>query len=166
MKININDKIFNIDVLHINDGDYYQLNAKNYKKEIIGFLNFYMSKSNKRGMTLNKIEIDEKYQGQGYGKALIKAFEYIVCLKRKDYIEGKFYPTNKTAKPFYESHGYSIERCDYDQVVCKTIKDIDKLKDELEPMISDYEVVEVTTSEKDDVGSARTNNMLEEDCTM
>lgn len=108
MKIKVKDNIFNIE-------EYYDENQKFYSYKInrgdvqMGFINFKeTSIYGKKCFWLYKIEVNEKYQHQGVGQALLYAMEYTALEKRIPKIMGKFYPSNEFAKPFYIKNDYYI----------------------------------------------------------
>ena len=139
MKYDYKGKQVDVDVVHIEQDDYYELRAKE-KDQIVGTLNFKKSKRNKGVAFLNDITVNEEYMGKGYGNILIKAFEYVALNLNLFLVEGKFYPENNRAKPFYIANGYAIEKDDYDTIVVKTL-DREKIKQEIEPRIFGYDII-------------------------
>lgn len=143
MKININGRIFDIDVIHFADEDYHELRPKTEDGRQVGFLNFKLNRKRGRLVELNKIKIYDEFQGKGYATALIKAFEYYVATKLMGFmVEGKFYPDNHRAKPFYEKNGYEIEKDGYDTMVTK-ILDLEKIKKDISPNVTEFQVTEI-----------------------
>lgn len=63
---------------------------------------------NEDSLWLNKIETYKEYAHQGIGSAIIDIVEYLAMQKRKPMVDGKYYPLNEYAKPFYEKHGWFI----------------------------------------------------------
>ncbi len=90
-------------------------------KETIGYVNFKFNYSPIRSAWLNKIEVTPKYQSMGFGKVLLKLFERYCMESRIFYIEGKFFPENDHAKPFYLKNGYKIEKEYYETLITKTL---------------------------------------------
>ena len=76
----------------------------------------------KSGMAwLYKIEVEKKYQSDGFGHLLMSLFEEDCAKNRIKTIEGKFYPDNSHAKPFYLKRGYEIVKEYYDTYIFKTL---------------------------------------------
>lgn len=108
MKIKCKDRTFNIVENFDEAENFYSYKIFNNSEEM-GFINFKDTKIyGKRCFWLYKIEVNEKYQNQGVGQALLYAMEYTAFLKRVPKIMGKFYPTNQYAKPFYIKNEYFI----------------------------------------------------------
>ena len=98
----------------------------------IGYISFKLNNSPYKHAWLYKIEIEEKYQCNGFGTLLLKLFENYCIDNKIDYVEGKYYPLNKVAKPFYLKNNYKIEKEYYDTYVVKNLKEKNVLKiDEL-----------------------------------
>ena len=64
--------------------------------------------------------------------------EYFALQNRAQVVEGKFYPENEFAKPFYNKYGYSIDKEDYETYIYKTL-DYKRIKENIEPNITKYE---------------------------
>lgn len=106
-------KEFDIKVAYYSSNDYYKI-------EVIenGVQKGYLTFSIKRGQAwIYKIATKPEFSRQGVGKALIDTFEFILSGKRISSVEGKFYPDNEYAKPFYEKNGYQIYKDDYETYV-------------------------------------------------
>ena len=71
--------------------------------------------------------------------------EYTTLDTRKTSIDGKFYPDNEFAKPFYEHRGFDITKDGYETYVGKYLNDKQKkrITDEIAPRISDYSVTHI-----------------------
>ncbi len=82
----------------------------------IGYVSFKIKKFK---AWLQKIEVKPEYQSQKFGHLLIALFEEYLMERRCREVEGKFYPANHHAKPFYEKHGYTIEKDGYDTIIYK-----------------------------------------------
>ena len=136
------NKKYNVVATYYQVDNYYELISYDVSGAQMGKLTFKISNSNNRQIWLNNIEVYNEYMHKGVGSALMSAFEYIAYRHRIEYIEGKYYPTNEHAKPFYDSLGYTIEKDGYETFVCKRL-DLDKIKTQIEPNISNYEVVTV-----------------------
>lgn len=100
---------------------------------------------------LYKIETYEKFAHQGVGSALLDIVEFLAMQNRRKTVDGKYYPLNEFAKPFYEKHGYFIPNQkggwdDYDET-WHMFKDLDfkKIKSEISRNI---EVCEENEDEK------------------
>jgi len=105
--------------------DFYETTAYDEHKNKLGFINFQILDksiwygSSHKTAWIYLIETEEKYQHKGIGKTLLDVMEYVAVLNKCENIEGKYYPTNEYAKPFYLKNGYSIEVDDYEQFVIK-----------------------------------------------
>ena len=95
--------------------------ANNINSDEIGSISFKFNYQN-RSVWIYKIEIKKEFQSQGFGDMLIEIFEAYCQSKRFFQIEGKFYPENDHAKPFYEKHGYQIDKEYYDTFISKNIE--------------------------------------------
>lgn len=70
---------------------------------------------------LTSINVEEKYQSMGLGQFLFDLLYNDAILKRASYIEGKYFPTNDKAKPFYDKNGCEIYKAGYETFVFKSI---------------------------------------------
>ena len=70
---------------------------------------------------LANISVESKYQSKGVGQFLFDLLYNDAVLKRVNYIEGKYFPTNEIAKPFYDKNGCVIEKEGYETFVTKYI---------------------------------------------
>lgn len=129
---------FEVKVLYDKADDFYTINALNTKGEVVCTATAKPQRSLSQ-MWLYKISTVEGYQHKGYATAVIKTLEYLTSYIRYSWIEGKFYPDNQYAKPFYDKHGYTIYKDDYETFVTKTI-DYDDIKQNIEPNISDFKI--------------------------
>lgn len=100
------------------EDNFYTTTAISMQDEKMGFIT-YKFIPKERLAWLCKIETYENFQHQGVATALISFFEHEVRSKRYYKIEGKYYPTNEFAKPFYKKMGYTIEKDGYEQYVDK-----------------------------------------------
>lgn len=100
------------------EDNFYTTTAMSMQNEKMGYIT-YKFIPKERLAWLCKIETYENYQHQGVATALLSFFEHEVRSKRYFRIEGKYYPTNDFAKPFYQKMGYSIEKDGYEQYVDK-----------------------------------------------
>ncbi len=148
MKIKVNDKQFNSKMIYHKNDDYYVIKILN-KNGTMGYLTFKIKHESYANIIwLNKIETYKKFAHQGVGTALIQLLEYFAYKNNINYIEGKFYPDNEYAKPFYEKYGYKIEKEYYETFVSKRLE-FDKIKKEIEPnLIKDITKVNQQTIEK------------------
>ena len=129
--------VYNITLTHYTDDDYYSLNAWSKDNKEMGFLTYKIMSD---GIWVLKLETYEEYQNKGVASALMDLLEYECKKNCKDVIEGKFYPSNQFAKPFYENRGYLIEHETYGQTIFKYIP-----KNETEATkqkISEYKIIE------------------------
>lgn len=135
MKIKVKDKTFNIVENYDEIENFYSYKAMDGNEEM-GFINFKDSKIyGKRSFWIYKIEVNEKYQHQGVGQALLNAMEVTALDKRVQFILGKFYPTNQYAKPFYLKNGYTISREDDWEI--EKVLDFDKVKNQSKEYLVD-----------------------------
>jgi len=88
----------------------------------VGYLRFLLINEGSRSAWLNLIEVPDECQHRGIGGSLITIFEYI-CVKMRSYnIEGRYYPKNNYAKPFYDKYGYDIFYEGYEQYISKRLE--------------------------------------------
>lgn len=100
------------------DGNDYELVALSDSDAIMGKANFAII-SKQRKVWLRKIETKPEFQDKGVGQALLDTLEYFTIQKGLKHIEGKFYPDNEYAKPFYLKNDYDIYKEDYETYVEK-----------------------------------------------
>lgn len=119
----INSKIGKLKLVY-NDkpAQYERLELHKEDGEVVGFVNFKIKSDSWHNVWLYNIEVNKKYQSNGLGDILIVAFEQVCINSRAFKVEGKYYPTNEKAKPFYVKHGYEIEKDGYDWYVTKDLK--------------------------------------------
>lgn len=116
MIVNSKGTDFNIDV-YVEDERFYRAFARNECDEIMGYIIF---KAHEKYSWLYKIETYDEFQNRGVGKALLTTMEYILLSTTNCYnVEGKFYPTNSRALPFYNNNGYTIYKDGYEHYVSK-----------------------------------------------
>ena len=108
-------------------------------QEKVGFVNFKLKNGN---CWLYNIQVEENFQGLGYGKALGIYFEKFCSDRRINFIEGKYYPTNENAKFFYKNRNYKIEKEDYEWFVSKFI-DKEKLEEDYKNIIVESKEIEI-----------------------
>ena len=140
---------FNLQVIYYASDNYYEIKAFNGLKQEVARITFKTNNKN-RHIWLNKISTDEKYQHKGYGTALIYAFEYVAKVLKFDQIEGKYYPENQYAKPFYDKHEYAIYKDGYETFITKSL-DYEEIKQKIEPFISGFGIIEKTTSNEKNI---------------
>lgn len=131
------NKTINLKLENVNDNSYMLLALSN-TDEIMGSAYFSVNYK-ERKVWLKKIETDEKYQNQGVGKALIDVLEFFTINQNMRYIEGKFYPDNEYAKPFYLKNGYEIYKEDYETFVGKFLNAEEVLSNAKDKIIN-YEI--------------------------
>lgn len=129
---------FNVGILHEQLDDFYTINAYNSKGEVVCTATAKPQRLLSQ-MWLYKISTKEGYQHKGYATAVLKTLEYLTQYLRYRWIEGKFYPDNEFAKPFYDKHGYTIYKDGYETFVIKTL-DYDEIKEDVEPYITDFKI--------------------------
>jgi GNAT superfamily N-acetyltransferase len=154
LKSKNNNYEYNISIKHFENGrnrDYYSLTIPTQSPNTnAGFLNFSFTKyGNSLCAWIYDICVPEKYRGTGNGSALLDALEYVCYRHRVRSIAGKFYPhdTNLSRDEmiaFYEKRGYGVEL--YDKEIYKYLF-YDKIKEDLEPRISDYQIEELIEDE-------------------
>ncbi len=93
------------------DKKFYEIVAYNANKKEIGNLNFSIHKN---GAWLYIIETNKEYQHRGIGQSLLNVMEYMLVKSSCYHIEGKYYPKNRFAKPFYLKNNFKIENDDYE----------------------------------------------------
>lgn len=128
-----NGKEFNVEIIEDKHNDFYEVQVVD--EEVMGYATFKIN-INKNYTWLYKIVTNEKYQHMGVGQALLDIIEYISCKKLVRNIEGKFYPNNEYAKPFYEKNNYQIYKDGYDTYVGKRL-DRSIVYSDIEPRIQD-----------------------------
>ena len=110
-----NNKIYNVEIketIH----NFYECSIVNDKNLSMGMLTFKLEKPS---IWIYSISVDEAFQNQGLGQALLDALEYIAIEKNCTKIQGKFYPSNKYAKPFYTKNNYLIIKDYYETFIYK-----------------------------------------------
>mgnify|MGYP002515756219 CR=1 FL=1 len=98
--------------------NFYTTTAISMQNEKMGYIT-YKFIPKERLAWLCKIETYENFQHRGVATALLLFFEQQARSKRYFKIEGKYYPTNEFAKPFYQKMGYLVEKDGYEQFVGK-----------------------------------------------
>lgn len=131
------NKKIKIEIVSVDEDDY-KITAFSSEGESMGAVYFCLEDKGRR-IWLRKIETYKNYQNQGVGKALIDVLEYFALKRNVCYIEGKFYPENEYAKPFYLKNGYKIYKEDYETFVGKYL-DKEEILGELKNKILGYEV--------------------------
>lgn len=92
-----------------------------------------------------KLETNPKFYRQGVASAVMDIVELMAIKRGINKIEGRFFPSNDAARPFYEKNGYSVPNKtkswdDYDPhwVIHKTL-DAKAIKEKVAPNITLYE---------------------------
>lgn len=88
-------------------------------QQTIGYVSYIIRK---KQAWLYKIEVSSKFRKNGIGSALIKIMEDDCACHHVWSIEGKYYPenaTNEEVSSFYQKHGFSIYKDDYETLVGK-----------------------------------------------
>ena len=137
MKITEKSITYDLHLEYFDDDDFFCLSLFNDEYEELGYLTFKAKSKPYRHIYINKIKNKSSQQRKGIGSALIQALEFIAYVKNIPQIEGKFYPENEYAKPFYEKHGYKIQKEYYEVEILKQL-DFEKIKAEIEPKISNF----------------------------
>lgn len=110
-------KYFEIEFKGLGDNEY-ELLALSDNDTIMGRASFVI-KPKRRTVWLRKIETYPQFQDKGVGQALLDVLEYFTVSKGLKHIEGKFYPDNEYAKPFYLKNDYDIYKEDYETYIEK-----------------------------------------------
>ncbi len=130
MKNIIKTKIGDVKVkyTHNENYNYYEIKLIDLKNNnLIGFVNYKFNYKGVKTAWLNLIKVEDNYQSKGFGNVLLKLFEK-ECINNRFYnIEGKFFPENDHAKPFYEKNGYKIEKEYYETLVTKLLNENQKI---------------------------------------
>jgi len=104
------------------ENNYHTLTAISEKNSPMAVLTFKVDRN--KNIWLYKIKVKDEYQRMGASTALIYAMENFAIKNKIRFIEGKFYPENAYAKPFYEKLGYQIYKEDYETYVGKSLWNI------------------------------------------
>lgn len=132
MKFKYKTKTGEIDceLKYSDEGRFYTLYASK-GETLMGFATFlFKNEYGIRKMWLQYIETKEKFAHQGVATAMINIMEYVSYKNHVDRVEGKYYPKNEYAKPFYEKNGYDIDHEYYDWYIDKRLEfnEVEKLK--------------------------------------
>ena len=124
------NKLFNVKVNSFDDG-IFQAYIEDKSGQIQGEITFkiYADRT-----WIYNIHTEEKFQHIGVGQTLLDICEYISAKKRVYIIEGKYFPRNDYAQPFYKKNGYSIDKDDYDLQIYKRLN-IEKVFERLKNRI-------------------------------
>ena len=102
----------------------------NLQNEEIGSLYYCINQTNARNdLWLININIKPYYQTRGLGQFLFDLLVNDAILAHVNFIEGKYFPTNDHAKPFYEKNGCEIYKEYYDTYVRKDIDDYSNINE-------------------------------------
>ena len=141
------NKEINIQLINTDNDKEFQARAIADNGDVMGTAYFAIIR-NERKVWLRKIETKPEYQNLGIGKALLDTLEYFTIQNRLCVIEGKFYPDNEYARPFYLKNNYDIYKEDYETYVGKYISH-ESLAEEDKKRIIDYEVLPAEELTKD-----------------
>ncbi len=143
-----NNKPINIQLTNVDEySNEYKISALDDNGNEMGYATFSVNKK-ERKVWLRKIETYSGYQNLGVAKAILDVLEYFTVQNRLCMIEGKFFPDNEFARPFYEKNNYDIYKEDYETFVGKYIGN-DTLSNETKKRIVDYEVLYTPEETKD-----------------
>lgn len=131
------NKPININLVNVDGMNEYRISAIADNGDEMGFAVFSVKKQDRK-VWLRKISTKPEYQNLGVAKAMLDVLEYFTVQHRLCMIEGKFYPDNEYAKPFYQKNNYDIYKEDYDTFVSKYIGH-DSISDETKQRIIGYE---------------------------
>ena len=138
MEIKNKNKTFDVKIKNFVNDNYYAIEVV-LNKKVAGTATF---KKNGNKIWLYKIKTNEEFQHQGIGGAVIDTLELFAMKNNCHYIEGKFFPENEHAKQFYENRGYDIYKDNYETYIYKML-DFEKIKQEIEPSIKNYSVINI-----------------------
>ena len=138
MKVKVGKKEFDSKILFNTEENSYRIEILD-NSNVMGYATFRIKRNRYQdSIWLYKIETYPKYAHTGVGTATINLLEYFALQNKAQVVEGKFYPENEFAKPFYNKFGYSIDREDYETYIYKAL-DYKKIKENIEPNITKYE---------------------------
>ena len=141
------NKEITIDLINVDNKDEYQARAIADNGDIMGTVSFAVKRKD-RSVWLRKIQTEPQYQGQGVGQALLDTLEYFTIKHRLCHIEGKFYPDNEFAKPFYLKNSYDIYKEDYETFVGKYLSH-ESLTEDIQNRFVDFAVLPAEEPEKE-----------------
>ena len=141
------NKEITIHLINVDNENEYQAQALADNGDIMGSISFLIKRKD-RLVWLRKIETRPEYQHQGVGQALLDTLEYFTIQKRLCMIEGKFYPDNEFARPFYIKNNYSIDKDGYDTFISKYLSH-DKIADNLQDRFVDFEILPAKELDKE-----------------
>lgn len=108
---NNTENIFNMKMVYHEKEDYYTISCFDKNGVHASEASFMISKANRsQSIWIYKIATFDKFQHKGLGKVMLDTIEMFAKDRKINVIEGKFYPDNEYAEPFYIKNGYSIER--------------------------------------------------------
>ena len=120
---------------------FYDIRCYDESENEMGFVTFKLNK-NEGKIWLYKIETHDDFLHRGVATALINTMEYVAMKNSINCIEGKYYPENDFAKPFYEKYGYYLPNQtkswdNYDDTwTMSKYLDFKKIRENIEPNIS------------------------------
>lgn len=141
------NKEIEIQLINVDNNNEYEARAISDNGDIMGTLHFSVKRKD-RSIWLRKISTAPEYQNQGVGQALLDTLEYFTILNRLCHIEGKFFPDNEFAKPFYLKNNYDIYKEDYETFVGKYISH-DSIAEETKNRFVDFAVLPAEEMEKE-----------------
>lgn len=101
--MNNNLKIFDMQIIKEKGCFYITCFSKN--KEEMGIVSF---KINENFLWVYKLKTNQNFYRQGVASAILDIVEYIAIKNGVNIIEGKFFPDNNYALPFYEKNGFHV----------------------------------------------------------
>ena len=125
--INEQNKIFNLE-FHANEQEnLYKIICLSKENEEMGFVSFSIKENL---VWILKLETNPKFARLGVASAIVDIMEYFAVNNGITRIEGKFYPDNQFARPFYEKNGFFVPNAtkswdDYDET-WTLFKNLDK----------------------------------------
>ncbi len=140
-------KEYKIELVELDDNDLYRASAISDSGDVMGTVTFNIQ-SKSRTLWIRKIETNPEFQNQGVGKALLDVVEYFAVKSRCSTIEGKFFPDNEYARPFYLKNNYEIYKDGYETYINKYISHGNISSDTMSRIV-DFEILPLKDREKE-----------------
>ena len=109
MRINyqkeLGEKTKSFDLQIIKGKECYTIKCLNKDDVEMGFVTFKIYNDI---LWIYKLETNSKFYRQGVASAIVDITEFFAIKHGANRVEGKFFPTNEYARPFYEKNGYFV----------------------------------------------------------
>lgn len=109
MKINyqkeLGEKTKSFDLQIIKNKECYTIKCLTKDDDEMGFVTFTIYNNI---LWIYKLQTNPKFYHKGVASAIIDITEFLAIKHNAKRIEGKFFPTNEFARPFYEKNGYFV----------------------------------------------------------